>query len=439
MRHNGGGDPSDRKQIQSKTQSAGQGASVAGDDRPEFFLVTAPGFEAEVMQEVRWWCDSDLAMNAISGGVSVRAELGLGFALNRVLKTPTRILLRLADFGCRDFPKLFKKIAGFPWEEWVSDTTPIEFVATSKRSRLKIKKRIESTCADGRHSRLKKRRGPAQTTHSREPKSGHESGHDSVTCYVRFDDDVCTLSLDTSGEILHKRGLRPLSSEAPLRENLAALLLILLERVADQGAIDAAAATAGDRVGVELIDPMTGGGTFLIEAALRDQIITTRTFAFERWVRKVTEPSLRYRGPKRFAALRGYDLDAKALRSARENLQRLHVDQPLELINADFFQQASSGPSALGPGPRWVIANPPYGERLRIEGPLTHYYRDLLSAAEALAKPEAACFIFPDKFSVERLAAPPTWRLAEVRRFLNGGLPVNAALYVRKPLNSPRS
>ncbi len=177
----------------------------------EFYLIITPGFEELALQELsRWDNGLDGEATVSRGGITLNLKsLEAGFELNRVLKIPTRILLRLSKFGCRDFPKLFKKVSSFEWENWVSDETQLTFQASSHASRLFVKKRIEQTCEEARERYLKSR--------EKDPRPpGIEQ-----TILVRLDDDVCTLSIDTSGEILHKRGTRPLASEAPIRETMA--------------------------------------------------------------------------------------------------------------------------------------------------------------------------------------------------------------------------
>ena len=367
-----------------------------------FYLIVTPGFEEQAAVELKDWCP-DLEFAVGRGGIEFTMTLGEGCELNRVLKTPTRILVRLADYGCRDFPKLFKKMSGFPWHEWVSDETPIEFHATSKSSRLAIKKRIEETCLDGWKAALKKRGVAAPN--ARIP---------AVTVYVRFEDDICWVSLDTSGEILHKRGLRPLSSNAPLRETMAANLLRYLESFG-----------LGEKL--ELVDPMTGGGTFLMEAALTRKKITSRKFAFENFVVR-TEGSFATQSKDPFIRFIGFESDAKTLRAAAENLNAIRgnsKDQPVELIEADFFAA-----NALPLGPRrWLIANPPYGERIRVEGKLSDFYERLFVACAEKVAPERALFILPEKVNPSRLRLPESWQVLGEKRFLNGGLPVFAMVY----------
>jgi putative N6-adenine-specific DNA methylase len=262
----------------------------------------------------------------------------------------------------------------------------------------------------------------------RRPLSG-DANERRALVLIRFNDDVCTISLDTSGEILHKRGMRELVAEAPLRETTAAALLLMLEKLApSQGAAPSE---------VELVDPMMGGGTFLIEArSLRDRV-TSRSFAFEAMeplmAKKGETPKLTCARPPAYGRLVGYEADEKTYRAACENIKASDFsDGPGEngfrrqLHCQDFFYAA---PLVSGPE-RWLIANPPYGERLKIEGRLVDFYSDLFAQAERVAQPTRACFLLPAKASPTRLKLPSTWKRAGEQPFLNGGIAVIAHFFL---------
>lgn len=374
---------------------------------PEFFLVATPGLEDLVAREVAEWFPH-FPCQVEHGGVSVQAPLGLGLAMNLALKTPTRILLRLASFPCRDFPKLFKKISAFPWADWFDPTSTLEVHASAARSRLKIKKRIEETCLDGWRAYQKK--------------AGHKSSSlNNIDLYVRLHDNICTLSVDTSGERLHKRGARLWVGEAPLRETLAAALIQFTgQTVEDQSR------------SVELVDPLMGSGTILIEGAVRDQLTEARDFAFGAFKDPPVErPALQVARP-RITALVGYELDAKTFAAAEENLRLVPREMTLLLKREDFFKAEPL--AAPVNSQRWVIANPPYGERLRVQEPLPAYYAKLFAACENQLRPDRACFLLPAKSAGGRLTLPVNWKVLAKHRFTNGGIPVIAFVFGRKVL-----
>jgi putative N6-adenine-specific DNA methylase len=381
----------------------------ATENTYEFVLVVAPGFEILAEKEI-----SRFTLTPVSrerGGLTVHLPLAEGLELNRVLRIPTRILLRLASFGCRDFPKLFKKMVGFPWAEWVAG--PVEFVASTHKSRLFIKKRIEKACEDGFAKAQKAGSAPID---------GEPS-----TVYVRFVDDICFVSLDTSGELLHRRGVKTMTSEAPLRETIAAAMLAFMGEPPE---------------GTVLVDPMVGTGTFFFEAA---NVESKRDYAFETIPKYIEEKTTVSSPPspqtsnvdgntngngniKRptFSRFVGFEIDPKTASAARENLKS--IGAPVAIEVADIFD---AKPLA-GNETRWLIANPPYGERLKIEGRLKDYYELLFASCERIVKPKKACFVLPDSSRPEKLRAPNNWRLESLLKFQNGGLPVTALLFVCK-------
>ncbi len=368
----------------------------------EFFLVALPGLEDIVQAEVRDWFP-DFESKLEHGGVTVMAPLAEGLAMNLALKTPTRILLRMKTFRCKDFPKLYNKIAAFPWKEWIDPTCEIKIHVSTRLSRLKIKNRIEETCKDGWIEYQKKQnviciRGKT------------------ADMFVRFINDDCTISLDTSGERLHKRGQRQFIGEAPLRETIAASLLQHLGR-------KHAWNIPGN---IELVDPMMGSGTFLLEAAFRDELVEARDFAFERFAAQPdAKPKLQTKRPK-FDSLIGFEKDLKTQAAAKVNLKDT---SRVTLKKEDFFDAKPLPPA--GNKQRWVIANPPYNERIKVKEPLPDLYARLFAKAEEVAKPDLACFLLPSKSVKGKFDLPRGWKVLEKRPFLNGGIPVVAFVFGR--------
>lgn len=367
----------------------------------EFYLVALPGLEDLVEAEVREWFPN-FEVKVGFGGVTVMAPLGEGLSMNQVLKTPTRILLRVASFTCRDFPKLFKKVSSFNWSEWVNPNAKLIVHAASSRSRLKIKSRIEETCLEA-WAAANKNRKPGKGT---------------VSLYVRINDDMCTLSLDTSGERLHKRGDRQWVGEAPLRETIAAALIQLMARGTDVSK------------SVELIDPMMGSGVFPIEALSRDRLIEAREFAFETFAAQPAAlPQLLAPRP-RFEQVVGYEVDHKAMKAAKQNLFKVQTDLRAQVFNEDFFS-ASPRPAPPEGQQRWVIANPPYGERLKVKEPLKEYYVKFFAAIEQKLKPDRVCLLLGADGAKGKVDFPLQWQVKEKRRFSNGGIPVIAFVLSR--------
>lgn len=366
----------------------------------EFFLVSLPGLEDLVDAEVAAWFPQ-LKREPMYAGLTVMAPLAEGLAMNLVLKTPTRILLRVTRFRVKDFPKLYAKVTDFEWSEWVDPSAEVEIVAATKQSRLKIKSRIEDTCRAAWRDHQKDRGIKPN------PKK-------QVKLFVRIADDECTLSLDTSGERLHKRGAREHVGEAPLRETIAAALIRMTAANAKVPGQD-----------VEIVDPMAGSGTFLIEAAGLTDIINAREFGFEVFREGASQVQAPPEPIFKMISGVGYEQDAKTLKAAKHNMRR---SNSMEIREQDFFEAEPLPESAT---PRWVFCNPPYGERLKVDQPLDQYYANLFATVEKIARPELACFLLPAKAVKGKFLLPYKWKALEKRKLLNGGIPVVAFVFGR--------
>ena len=174
---------------------------------------------------------------------------------NLNLRSAHRVLLRIDDFLAQSYPMLFNKTSKIPWELYLPKQFSIQ--VSSKTSRLHQHKNIAKTLNDAIQAHL----NPLGL----KPVLKDDAA---LEIHVRFFQDRCTLSINTSGEHLHKRGYRQLTTEAPIRETLAASLLQTLDLSSF----------------VFVVDPMCGSGTFPIEAALLSTNIAPglqRTFAFE--------------------------------------------------------------------------------------------------------------------------------------------------------------
>ncbi|GBR51463.1 putative N6-adenine-specific DNA methylase [Neokomagataea thailandica NBRC 106555] len=182
-----------------------------------------------------------------------------------------------------------------------------------------------------------------------------------VTVMARIDKDVCTLSLDTSGALLHRRGFKQAVNKAPMRETMAALFLMRCGFTGNEA----------------VVDPMCGSGTFILEAAEMSARLNPgrgRSFAFqhlatydaERWEMMRGVKSTRDGGAMCF----GYDRDAGAVRMAGENAKRAGVSDSVH-----FAQQPVSALEPPTEKPGLVIVNPPYGARIGEAEALIPLYR----------------------------------------------------------------
>jgi putative N6-adenine-specific DNA methylase len=228
------------------------------------FAVTAPGVEAFTASELG---ALGLSVDRTEpGGVTFQADARGLYAANLHLRTASRVLVRVAEFLARDFRAVEKRAAAIPWDTFTSPGGVVTFRVTTKKSRLYHQGAVAERLSDAA-----RRAGRAVAEDvADEPLVPGDAGSDAQRLVVRIFRDRCTVSVDASGESLHRRGYRLATAKAPLRENLAAAVLM---------------ATGWDG-SQPLVDPMCGSGTLLIEGALLARRIPPglgRAFAFQRW------------------------------------------------------------------------------------------------------------------------------------------------------------
>ncbi len=271
------------------------------------------------------------------GGVAWRGRLRELYLANLWLRSASRILVRCAELKARDFPSLFRKAVRLPWGEFVRPGQPVAFRISSRRSRLVHRDRIAETLALAAHQAL----GQPELDPELPPQ----------TFVGRFFQDCLLLSADSSGDHLHRRGYRIRQGEAPLRENLAAGMLL----------------TVGYEGG-PLVDPFCGSGTLAIEAALiagRRAPGRRRSFAFMHWpgFRDGLWKLLLQEADRAAVAIpegmiHASDSDPEMVAVACANAIRAGLDGEVVWSCRDALDLEPPAPSGL-----W-IANPPYGERL---------------------------------------------------------------------------
>lgn len=283
---------------------------------------------------------------------------------NIFLRSAERVLLQVGRFYATTFDELFEGIRALPWEEYIPRDGKFWVTkASSIKSRLFSPSDIQSIAKKAMVERMK------QSYHlDWFPEEGA-----AYPVRIFLLKDEVTVTIDTSGESLHRRGYRLLSSRAPLTETLAAALILLTP-------------WKQDRI---LVDPFCGSGTFPIEAAMLAANIApgmNREFAAEKWTNLVTR-KLWYEAVEEARELvsedvrvdiQGYDIDAEVLKAARANAKRAGVDGMIH-----FQQRAVEDlhhPKKYG----FLITNPPYGERLEDRKQLPRLYRQIGEAFAGL-------------------------------------------------------
>jgi putative N6-adenine-specific DNA methylase len=311
----------------------------------ELFLVATPGLEAALAAEAKELNFAD--PTPVMGGVRVRGDWPEVWRANLELRGAGRVLARIGEFRANHLAQLDKRARKFPWGDFLRPDVPVRVEVSCKSSRIyhsgAAQQRIETAIGEELGAPL--------------------AADAEVLVKARINNDLCTISVDTSGDFLHKRGHKEAVAKAPMRETMASLFL-------RQCGYD----------GTEpVVDPMCGSGTFVIEAAEMAAGLKpgrARHFAFEQLVgfdaaawQKMRDANHGTKPTNRFF---GSDRDAGAIKMSRANAERADVAAFTEFQRLDVGELvAPEGPPGL------VIVNPPYGTRLGDKKPLHAVYSAL--------------------------------------------------------------
>ncbi len=324
-----------------------------------FFALSIPGFESICRRELDRLSDTLGVDQITKGGVAFNGRLTDLLKANLNLRTAGRILMRIGTFKATNFHQLVKKSGALRWSLYLPDGAIPTCKVTAHRSRLyhsqAIAQRLKQVIVD----------------HwlSREIAPGRTEGQ---SLYVRLENDHVTLSLDSSGDNLYRRGLKRHGARAPLRETIAAAILQY----------------AGYRPGMQVIDPMCGGGTFSLEAALMAKRIAPglgRTFAFMQWPgfksrqwEHLKKVAIRKIQPLPRPLIRASDINPQACSKLSQCVHDNGLEDAVQVTEQDFFSlrpKKTVGSSGL------VVLNPPYGRRMAPKGDtndLEIFYRDMM-------------------------------------------------------------
>lgn len=329
----------------------------------KLLAVCAPGLEALLGRELQvlgllgaksaWpaWTKQG------SGGVEFQGALEDVCRANLRLRVADRVLVRLGEFRASSFEDLRRISARLPWKRFLSKGRPVAFRVDCRKSKLyhegAVAERLAGAISDclGRETRVAKL-------------SEDGSGNLPQIIVVRVENDLCSVSLDSSGTPLRKRGWRLATAKAPLAETLASAMVL---------------ASGWDRTS-PLLDPFCGSGTIAIEAALLARNAAPglcRKFAFMDWpgfdqdLWESLKSDAAGEGTAAAPKIMASDRDAGAIESAQANAKRAGV--------ADRIEFACKAVSAIDPpaGPGWVVTNPPYGVRLGSSKDLRNLYARL--------------------------------------------------------------
>lgn len=425
-----------------------------------FFFIVTPGLEDAAWAEVSGAFQVTAAAPGVfrlHGGIQLDATWQQVATLQPQLRSVSRILVRVDQFGARDFQKLHRKLKGMPWKDWLADGVRLQFRAASEKSRLRVKRAIEETARDAF----------TEAVGAEKTEAGDESQE--LLCLIRVESDIATISLDVSGELLHKRGDREDVGKAPLRETYAAAALAIVEEAVRA---DAELMKTAEEPW-QWIEPMAGTAVFLREAlgrspgpAVRRHYALETCFRIEALVLQSMasgdEPGFEavagsgslgaaatdgLLGILNFQSAVVIDNDTEQLARAEQGLRSGAKVQSGRSLPIQFLNSPDEDVAGLSAGTvaeinkaesnlahRFVILNPPWGRRLKGD-----FATDTKAKQEALLarlaeqfRPKLIAVLLPVLAAAKNsaLTLPRGWRVHSTTPFRVGGQSV--ALHVFK-------
>jgi 23S rRNA G2445 N2-methylase RlmL len=309
-----------------------------------FFATCAKGTEGALRREL-----AALRLKAVRGdrgGVSFEGPLEAGMRACLHSRTAMRVLLELGRFPAPSAEALYEGARTIPWDAWLGVRTTLAVEATVASSAITHSGYAALKVKDAAVDALRDKLGARPDVDPKDP---------DVRIVLHLARDQATLSLDLAGEPLHRRGYRAVTTEAPLKETLAAAVLLL----------------GGVEPGLPFVDPLAGSGTLAIEQALRARRIApglSRAFGFQRWPVYRGAPQSAWDRmkaearalvlPHAPAPILARDLHPKAVLAARRNAAAAGVAADVAIEQGDARDLDPRSPVGS------IAANPPYGERL---------------------------------------------------------------------------
>ena len=360
------------------------------------------GFEPLLAKELR-----DLgAMNVKEGVRSVQftGDKGFMYKANLCLRTAIKILKPFAQFKVRSEDELYEQVFRIDWPELMDANGSLAIDATVHSRKFSHSKYISLKTKDAIVDKFRKIGGTRPNV---------DLDHPDLRINVHIENENCTLSLDSSGESLHKRGYKTATNIAPMNEVLAAGLLL----------------HSGWDGQCNFLDPMCGSGTILIEAAMIacniPPNLNKKEFGFEKWkdwdvdlYEKIEASALnKIRGFDH--TITGYDKAPSAIRKAADNIENANLKEFISVGQQDFFETEKQNEKPLH-----MLFNPPYGERLQINMP--EFYGKIGDTLKQGYPGTHAWFITSDLEAIKNVGLKPSRKI----KVFNGKLEARLLKYV---------
>lgn len=365
--------------------------------RLRFFVAVSPGLEPWLVDELR---SLGLAPELRAGGVELSGSFAEMIRVCMRSRLSESVRVRVKNFKATGFDVLEKQLQRLPWHAYLRPELATHISVTCHRSRLYHSNAVLERCQRAVEASLK-------TTLRITSRAEADQ-----TVFVRLDRDQVEVSIDASGDLLHRRGYRTHMVNAPLRETLAAALVRIAQK-------DKASPSA-------MWDPFCGSGTVMLEwlAAAQGYTPIKRGFAFEKWPTFrphatsfaetcTAQNAITYRAGERHAF--GSDINERATSAALSNADHLGARPDVDVAQCDFAEMAAQVPKGSV-----IITNPPYGKRLGNNRDVLALYRrfeQLLKTRRDLRPVVMACGCLP---FVQTMTLP--WK--PIATISNGGLKV---------------
>ena len=311
------------------------------------------GFEELLANELKQLGAQDVKIGVRN--VTFVGDKGFMYKANMALRTAIKILKPIKTFRVTNEQDLYNNVYKMSWEKYLKPTGTLAIDSTVHSKVFTHSKYIALKTKDAIVDKFRDTSNERPNVDLRFP---------DLKINVHIDRQVCTISLDTSGESLHKRGYKTATNIAPINEVLAAGLIML----------------SGWDGQTDFMDPMCGSGTILAEAAMIacniPPNLMRKEFAFERWqdwdvdLFETIEESLLKKTRDFHHKIIGYDKSPSAVSKAKANIKNAHLEEFITIKHEDFFKTQKAGEEKLH-----MVFNPPYGERLDID--MEAFYKNI--------------------------------------------------------------
>ena len=355
---------------------------------------TLYGFEPVLAKELRNLGAIDVKEGVRS--VTFYGDTGFMYKANLSLRTAIKILKPYKSFKVNSEEGLYKEIYAIPWEDFIGPSDSLAIDATIHSERFTHSKFIAQKTKDAIVDRFRDKFGKRPDVDLDFP---------TLRVNIHIEKEFCTVSLDSSGQSLHKRGYKSATNIAPINEVLAAGMLLL----------------SGWEGQCDFLDPMCGSGTLLIEAAMIacniPPNLNRKEFAFEKWrdwdenLFEQIEASVLKKVRDFHFTIKGFDKAPSAVYKAKDNVANANLSDFISVEGQDFFKTEKTTERHLH-----MVFNPPYGERLNIDMPI--FYKNIGDTLKQNYPDTDAWFITSNLESIKHVGLRPSRKI----KLFNGSL-----------------